>query len=97
SRNHSTDYADVKSHPAAHVTNYTLENGALAKSIYLAKTGDGITYNHIARVNYLGVKVPGLTGAPYCTIDDENVLKDYHDKLIPKAVEYSAGLLDYFF
>lgn len=31
------------------------------------------------------------------TINDPNVLYDYHYKLIPKAVEYSAGLLDYYF
>jgi len=31
------------------------------------------------------------------TINDDGVLQDYHDRLIPKAVEYSTGILDYFF
>ncbi len=31
------------------------------------------------------------------TIADDNVLSNYHDIFIPKAVEYSAGVLDYFF
>jgi hypothetical protein len=31
------------------------------------------------------------------TINDTEVLQDYHDILIPKAIEYSTGILDYFF
>jgi hypothetical protein len=31
------------------------------------------------------------------TINDPNVLDDYHAILIPKAIKYSAGILDYFF
>ena len=31
------------------------------------------------------------------TINDPEVLQDYHDIMIPKAIEYSAGILDYFF
>lgn len=97
SRDHSTDYSDVQSHPANHAYTFTNEDGTAGKGIYLAKTGDGIHYQHIARVNYLGAKIPGLTGVRYCTIADPLVEKDYHDNFIPKAVEYSAGLLDYFF
>ena len=97
SRDHSTDYSDVKLHPENHVSDVTLENNVTGKAIYLKKTGDGITYDHIARVNYLGAKIHGLKGTPYCTIDDPNVLKDYHVAFIPKAVKYSAGLLDYYF
>jgi hypothetical protein len=96
SRNHSTDYSDVRSHPALHVHSLTLKNKT-GQGVYLKKTSDGITGNYIARVNYLGVKIPNLIGLPYCTIDDPNVEQDYHDAFIPKAVEYSAGLLDYFF
>jgi hypothetical protein len=97
SQDQSTDYSDVKLHPEDHIYDVTLENNVTGKGIYLAKTGDGITYNHIARINYLGAKLPGLVGQYYCTIDDPNVLKDYHANFIPKAVKYSAGLLDYFF
>ena len=97
SRDHSTDYSDVRSHPVNHAFNFTNDDGTVGKGIYLAKTGDGIHFQHIARVNYLGAKIPGLTGKCYCTIDDPNVLNDYHDNFIPKAVKYSAGLLDYYF
>jgi hypothetical protein len=101
SRDSSTDYNDVKANPAAHITNLGTIEGipVTGNGIYLKKTGDGVTYDHIARVNYLGAKLPNanLKGTPYCTIKDDNVLHDYHYKLIPKAVEYSAGLLDYFF
>ena len=31
------------------------------------------------------------------TVNDTNVLQEYHTDLIPKAIEYSAGILDYFF
>jgi len=31
------------------------------------------------------------------TIHDDKVLQEYHQYLIPRAVEYSTGLLDYFF
>jgi hypothetical protein len=37
-----------------------------------------------------------LTAILY-TVDDDLVNKDYAEKLIPRAVGYSAGLLDYFF
>ena len=30
-------------------------------------------------------------------IDNTKVIEDYHSILIPKAIEYSAGILDYFF
>jgi hypothetical protein len=96
SRNHSTDYSDVKSHPERHLHGLKVKNKT-GQGVYLTKTGDGITGNYIARVNYLGIKIPNLIGVPYCSIDDSNVLHDYHNAFIPKAVKYSAGLLDYFF
>jgi hypothetical protein len=34
---------------------------------------------------------------PLYTVDDPQVNQDYAEKLIPRAVGYSAGLLDYFF
>jgi Concanavalin A-like lectin/glucanases superfamily len=102
SRNTSTDYSDVKLHPENHVSSVTLEDKTgravvTGNAIYLKKIGDGVIYNHIARINYLGAKIPNLVGSRYCTIDDPNVLNDYHNVFIPKAVEYSAGILDYFF
>ncbi len=42
-------------------------------------------------------KMGTLPGPAAVTINDPNVLQDYHSILIPKAIEYSAGILDYFF
>jgi hypothetical protein len=66
------------------------------------KTGDGITFNNHSVLNYLGAYYPGwLSKAGVAevasTINDPNVLQAYHSQFIPKAVSYSAGLLDYYF
>jgi hypothetical protein len=88
SRDRSTSYNQVKADPAS-----GLEDGG----IYIRKTSDGVHVTHHSRINYLGLKIPGVVGKPYCTIDDPKVQEDYHDILIPKAVKYTAGLIDYFF
>lgn len=99
SRNHSTDYNDARLHPENHISDFVRNGQVAGKAIYVRKTGDGVTFDYLARINYLGAKLPhaGLKGAPFGTIRDENVLEDYHDQFIPKAVQYSAGLLDYYF
>ncbi len=97
SRDHSTNYKDVKDNPSIGLKTYSLDNNHEAKGIFIKKTDDGVVIQHISRINYLGAKIPGLAGRPYCTISSPPVLKDYHDILIPKAVQYSAGLLDYYF
>lgn len=50
---------------------------------------------HIKEMEILSGNAP-VTGILY-TVDDPEVSKDYADKLIPRAVGYSAGFLDYFF
>lgn len=85
-----------------------LPNGDLVHRIYLDKNGDGISFNNHSVLSYLGVayalRSPAarLSTSPLIqrvsvSINDNNVLQAYHDRLIPKAVEYSAGILDYFF
>jgi hypothetical protein len=66
----------------------------MCQAIYLNKTGDGVVYPDISRFTYFGAKFPRVG---MMTINDDNVLSNYHNIFIPKAVEYSAGLLDYFF
>jgi hypothetical protein len=99
SRDTSTDYNQVRANPSCGIDNFTFENGQPGRGIYLRKNRDGVDIPHVSRVNYLGAKVPGVAGNRYryCTINDANVIHDYLDKLIPKAVSYSAGLIDYFF
>jgi len=50
---------------------------------------------HIKQMEILTGNAP-VTGIQY-TVNDSEVSKDYAEKLIPRAVGYSAGLLDYFF
>jgi hypothetical protein len=98
SRDTSTNYKQVKSNPSVGAETYTLKNGQPVKGIYLKKNSDGVVVNHHSRMNYLGAKkVSGPAGKPFCTIKDDKVQADYHARLIPKAVAYSAGLIDYFF
>jgi len=77
-----------------------LMNGAPTFTIPIKKTNDGIYVAHHSILNYLGIKVPkkGPTSLEFSsTIKDDSVLQDYHSILLPKAVEYSTGILDYFF
>jgi hypothetical protein len=94
SRNTSTDYLQKKSNLASGVHTLTLKNGQQVQAIYLNKTGDGVTYPDQSRFDYFGAKFPYFG---MLTINDNNVLSNYHNIFIPKAVQYSAGLLDYFF
>ncbi len=70
------------------------------KREYLGKTGDGEAVDHLAVVSYLHrfrrVYFPQYDQLLPVGFDDE-CYKEYASKLIPRAVEYSAGLLEYFF
>jgi len=94
SRNHSTDYLQKSANLALGMQALTLRNGQQGQAIYLNKTDDGVVYPDISRFTYFGAKFPRFG---MMTINDDNVLSNYHDIFIPKAVEYCAGLLDYFF
>jgi hypothetical protein len=77
----------------------TLESFKHGTRLYISKlSGAGVPVTYHSALSYLIAEHPGKSsGLPILTIADDNVLQDYHDWLIPKAVEYSAGLLDYFF
>ena len=97
SRTTSTDYRVRQAsldNLIAGANTLTLKNGLQVKAIYLKKTGDGITMDYMSRFTYFGGRFPHY--APM-TIRDDNVLSNYHAIFIPRAVQYSAGLLDYFF
>ena len=95
----STDYRS-RAHLAANLRASYLKDGTPIQRIAISKIRDGITVNNHSMLNYLGTKFPRYGGAVaqvFSTIDDPLVLQEYHENLIPKAVEFSAGLLDYFF
>ena len=78
-----------------------LPNDAKGSRIYIKKLASGIIVTNHSALNYLAVKnTPKLGNSAMqvtLTLNDSNVLQEYHSILIPKAIEYSAGLLDYFF
>jgi len=87
--------------PIWNIGGVELPNGKQGDRVYVKKLRAGVQVAHHSVVNYLPLKHPGKLDPPpkvaSLTIDDPNVLLDYHTNLIPKAIEYSAGILDYFF
>jgi hypothetical protein len=84
-------------HHGAYVDSVTLPNKKQVNRYYLDKTGDGIQVSHFSTVSFFGANFPNKIIKPATSIRDDNVLSNYHNAFIPKAVKYSAGLLDYFF
>ena len=79
----------------------TLENGKQGKRPYLKKIGAGINVQHHSALKYFAAvntgKMDLFPARVAVSINDPVVLFDYHAIMIPKAIEYSAGILDYFF
>jgi hypothetical protein len=63
---------------------------------YFKKVGDGELIDHVALPSALYEFLPEPLSSRKKGLDD-NVLQDYAMKLLPRAVGYSAGLIDYFF
>lgn len=66
------------------------------KKIYLKKQGAGETIDHLVVGRRFYKYLPSSIWDLAMTFDDK-VHKDYADRLLPRAVGYSAGLLKYFF
>jgi len=93
SLNHSTDYLQKMARLSSGVQPLTFRNAQPGRLIYLTKVTDGVTYPDISRFTYFGGRFPYLG---MMTINDDNVISNYHNVFIPKVVQYSAGVLDYF-
>jgi hypothetical protein len=63
---------------------------------YLKKNKDGETINHLAAGKWFYKYLPSVLKSSGLKLD-EQVYSDYASLLIPRAVGYSAGLLNYFF
>ncbi|MBI5893503.1 MAG: hypothetical protein HZB79_07625 [Deltaproteobacteria bacterium] len=76
------------------------EDGKISKTVYVTKTGGALTGYKAAHAGYfwndISSHVIGGLSSLQFNIDDR-VAEDNAKVLIPKAVEYSAGLLNYFF
>jgi len=75
--------------------------GATVKRRYLVRAADGATGYRLATVGFLreyhrrfGLDLGRFRETPSL---DEAVYRDYAERLVPRAVTYSAALLDYFF
>lgn len=65
--------------------------------LYFAKKYDGETIDHFVRVGYFSSLVGDLNSEYIADLYlDEACHQDYAAKLVPRAVGYSAALLDYF-
>lgn len=75
----------------------TAEDGIPDTSFWIKKTGDGETYDHFARPAYLSNLLAGNSLFTKTFYQDDECHKDYARFLIPRAVGYSAALINYFF
>lgn len=96
----STNFDTLKTNPTDGVRQVILRDGTSANRIMISKTADGISVTNHAALSFLGyktLKTLGKVDALGVSIADEMVLSEYHSILIPKAVSYSGGLIDYYF
>ncbi len=98
---------DEYPHPSLDDTNYNFsdillnfeqvdaEDGQIDNRLYL-KNVSGDNINHLASIAYLTSHLMEDGHEPYFILD-EKCHMEYIEKLIPKAVGYSAGVINYFF
>jgi len=73
-------------------------DGVTREVTYFSKTQHGEHIDHFVIPSYLSKEMVGIEGGIERTYRlDERCFSDYAALLIPRAVGYSAGLLDYFF
>lgn len=107
---HSTTFADnstIEGLLASGLRYTTLANGEIVRPIFINKKADGITFSNHSVVSYLTAAMVQSGLSPRAaasvipqvsvSIKNNDVLQAYQSILLPKAVEYSAGILDYFF
>jgi len=96
---HSTDFRSKLAHFSTATRVSYLRNGKQINRIGIKKDKDGVTVNNHSVLLYFGTlpSRAGFISQVSSTINDPIVLSNYHAILIPKAVKYSAGLLDYYF
>lgn len=77
------------------------QDGVAELSFYIKKNADGEPIEHFVKPTYLTNNMYDTIGGGYLYertfYRDEKCHEDYAQKLIPRAVGYSAGLLNYFF
>src|SRR3989338_8498507 len=89
------------SHPAKENTNAVLteqqaKDGKLDKIWYIYKNGD-TSGKRLAAYSYFWINSGFIPKTEWLYNLDDNVYSDYASLLLPRAVGYSAGLINYFF
>jgi hypothetical protein len=91
------DYIDSNALPSTIIA----EDGVADTGFWIQKTGDGEQITHFAKPGYFtneGYDIIARGNVYSLTfILDDACHRDYAEKLLPRAVGYSAGLLNYFF
>ena len=97
----STTFASkVRKKFGASLQNVTFRDGFVGTKAYVDKLSDGIIIKPHSLVTHNGIKFKAGLASKIevaTTADDEKVLNAYYSALVPKAIEYSTGILDYFF
>jgi hypothetical protein len=96
----STTFPEILAAFSPYDEEVTYRDGSAGTHVYIRKIADGIAVPHHSRLTYLHSWTfysNPRGGLRDTTINDSLVLNDYHAILLPKAVKYSAGILDYFF
>jgi hypothetical protein len=92
-----TTLSSVQSNPAASATIVTIDGKQYAHCV-VAQTNGGITVPIHSALDFLAAKFTSQTAQlNNIHADDPDVISNYHSILLPQAVAYSTGLLDYYF
>jgi len=78
------------------------EDGVVDTGLWLSKTTDGLTIEHFLKPTYFTLLLESLPEYEErllfkTFIIDDACARNYAELLVPRAIGYSAGLLDYFF
>ena len=93
-----TNYTDdFISRGTGEVAQVVAEDGEVYDVGYIVKTRGAYAGVKLAQVGYFGPRIFNFPGQNLAFLIDDEVAKENAEILIPLAVSYSAGLLDYFF
>ena len=78
------------------------EDGVVDTGLWLSKTTDGLTIEHFFKPTYFTLLLESLPEYEErllfkTFIIDDACARGYAELLVPRAIGYSSGLLDYFF
>src|SRR5262249_12862535 len=101
-RQASTNFNDLFAERLS-IREVVAEDGTVDGGLYLDKVADGDTFANFLKVGYLTSFVltqdsPDLSGVVPLTFQLDDVVNHaYATQLVPRAIGYSTGVLDYFF